>query len=84
MMRTTIDLPDALYREAKVTALARGVPLRALVVEGLSQFLRGAEAAGGEPAWKRHVGTLSKEAADEMERFLREADFSRVQPEETP
>lgn len=34
-MKTTIDLPDALAREAKALAHREGVSLRELVVEGL-------------------------------------------------
>lgn len=34
-MRTTIDLPDALFKKAKRTAQDRGTTLRALVIEGL-------------------------------------------------
>ena len=34
-MRTTIDLPDALFVKAKRTARARGTTLRTLVIEGL-------------------------------------------------
>lgn len=34
-MRTTVDIPDALYRDAKVQAALRGIPLRELVEEGL-------------------------------------------------
>ncbi len=34
-MKTTIELPDPLFRQAKVLAARRGTTLRALVVEGL-------------------------------------------------
>lgn len=34
-MKTTIDVPDALAREAKSLAAAQGVSLRELVVSGL-------------------------------------------------
>jgi hypothetical protein len=39
-MRTTIDLPDPLYQRARALARKRGVPLRALVEEGLRVVLR--------------------------------------------
>lgn len=38
-MRTTVDIPDALYRDAKVQAALRGIPLRDLVEEGLRYVL---------------------------------------------
>jgi hypothetical protein len=39
-MRTTIDLPDHLYRELKVLAAKRGVPLRDVVQEFVELGLR--------------------------------------------
>lgn len=38
-MRTTVDLPDELYRHAKSEAALRGVRLRDLVEEGLRRVL---------------------------------------------
>jgi hypothetical protein len=36
-MRTTIDLPDALFRRAKATAAMRGVTMKKLVVEAIER-----------------------------------------------
>ena len=38
-MKTTIDLPDALYRKAKIRAAERGTTLRALLTESLGAHL---------------------------------------------
>ncbi len=38
-MRTTVDLPDALMKRAKVTAVARGTTLRALIGDALVREL---------------------------------------------
>ena len=38
-MRTTIDLPDPLFKEAKATAALQGVPLRQIVEEALRRQL---------------------------------------------
>jgi hypothetical protein len=40
-MRTSIDLPDALYRQAKAEAALRGRKFRDLVEEGLRHVLAG-------------------------------------------
>ena len=40
-MKTTIELPEPLFRRAKVLAARRGTTLRALVVEGLQQVTDG-------------------------------------------
>ena len=39
-MRTTVDLPDELYRRAKAEAALRGRNLKDLVEEGLRRVLR--------------------------------------------
>jgi len=38
-MKTTIEIPDALARQAKLVAAERQTTLRALVVEGLEQVV---------------------------------------------
>lgn len=40
-MKTTIDLPPALLREAKITAARRRTSLKNLVVEGLEYIIHG-------------------------------------------
>ena len=39
-MKTTIDLPEALWREAKIRALDEGSDLRAVVIAALEGFLK--------------------------------------------
>lgn len=39
-MRTTIELPDQLFREAKASAARRGLSLRALITDALQRELR--------------------------------------------
>lgn len=46
-MRTTLDLPDELYRSLKVRAALEGVPLRQLVHRLIEQGLRTASPGGG-------------------------------------
>ena len=38
-MKTTIDLPDALYRRAKIRAAEQGTTLRSLLMESLEAYL---------------------------------------------
>ena len=38
-MRTTVDLPDDLYRRAKAEAVMRGLKLKNLIEEGLRRVL---------------------------------------------
>jgi len=52
-MRTTVDLPDELFRQAKAEAALRGRKLKDLVEEGLRMVLEGpaggVSRAGGRP-----------------------------------
>ena len=38
-MRTTIDIPDALYRRLKARAASEGKPAKALILRGVEQVL---------------------------------------------
>jgi hypothetical protein len=46
-MKTTIELPDPLFRRAKVLAAQRGTTLRNLVIEGLQHVTGTGTTAGG-------------------------------------
>lgn len=39
-MRTTLELPDVLFKKAQRLARARGVPFRALVAEALQKLIK--------------------------------------------
>lgn len=39
-MKTTVDIPDSLFEEAKACAESRGVPFRQIVEEGLRSVLQ--------------------------------------------
>ena len=53
-MKTTVDIPDALYRRAKIRAAEEGTTLRALLVNSLAESLvRPAPAAEALPRRER-------------------------------
>lgn len=52
-MRTTIDLPDGLYREAKLMAVKQGTTLKELVVGLIRAGLSGVPVAHGSPVVRR-------------------------------
>jgi hypothetical protein len=43
-VKTTIDIPDSLFQEAKACAEARGVPFRQIVEDGLRSIVHNAHA----------------------------------------
>lgn len=50
-MKTTIDIPDALYRQAKIRAAERGVTLKTMLVAAFERVVSGdSETIVNEPA----------------------------------
>ena len=86
-MKTTIELPDVMFRQAKALAAARGVTLRQLFTEALEEELRRCtrrnRAGDAEPPWMAGFGTLS-DLSDENRRVLDliEEEFERLSPED--
>jgi hypothetical protein len=65
-MRTTVDIPDELFRRAKSEAALRGRKLRDLVEEGLRLVLdkRRARPAKKKPQFKPRPGSLHEALQD--------------------
>ncbi len=86
-MKTTIDLPDATFRQAKAIAAARGMTLKRFFSEALKERLRRYAAEtrskGVEPPWMAGFGELS-DLADENRHVLQsiEEEFEQISPED--
>ena len=86
-MKTTIDLPDATFRQAKAIAAARGMTLKRFFTEALEERLRRCTVEtrneGVEPPWMAGFGALS-DIADENRHVLNliEEEFERLSPED--
>lgn len=50
LMRTTVDIPDPLYRRLKSTAALRGCSVKDLIVKGVEGELNGGESKRGRIA----------------------------------
>jgi hypothetical protein len=48
-MKTTLEIPDAVFRRAKSEAAKRGMPLRQLVTEAIEDKLKAPPAGGRNP-----------------------------------
>jgi hypothetical protein len=59
-MKTTLELPDQLFRKAKATAAERGQSLKQFVTEALRDklALKHGPAGGNEPEWMQGFGKL--------------------------
>lgn len=68
-MKTTLEMPDAIFRRAKSAAAARGVPLREFVTQAVKEKLV-ARSRPPERPWLKLVGKL-KHLHQETERINR-------------
>lgn len=84
-MKTTLEIPDQVFRRAKAKAAERGQALRTFVTEALQEKLSGrrGEAPGYRPPFMRGFGqlrSLRKETA-RIQRVI-EREFDVVEPED--
>ena len=86
-MKTTIDLPEATFRQAKAMAVARGITLKRFFTQALEERLRRCivetRNKSVEPPWMAGFGALS-DIADENRHVLNliEEEFERLSPED--
>lgn len=81
-MKTTLEIPDAVFRRAKSVAAQRGIPLRELVTEAVKDKLADADKAADKP-WMAAFGKLRrlrKETARINRRI--EEEFEQVEAED--
>ena len=82
-MKTTIELPDVTFRQAKTAAAAHGMTLKQFFTEALEQRLRRCALESGnggvEPPWMAGFGAL-RDLAGENRRVLEviEEEFERL------
>jgi hypothetical protein len=87
-MKTTVEIPDALFRKAKATAAERGVSLKDLLTDAVRQHLqRGAGDSlrnkPSAPAWMSAFGGL-RQLHKETKRInqILEQEFEQIEEDE--
>ena len=81
-MKTTLELPDTLFRRAKVRASKDGVTLKQFVTEAIREKIDDTSRLNaGEPRWRKHFGAM-KEHSKELKRIdaIIEKEFGQVEP----
>lgn len=80
-MKTTLEIPDALFRRAKSVAAERGVPLRQLVSEALADKL--AVGGTGPSPWMACFGKLRplRRESARIDRVV-SREFEQIEPED--
>ena len=79
-MKTTIEVSDALLRQAKATAALRGESLRELFEKALSGHLERRDEPAGTEGWRRVFGRAGRSAVEEVDAVIAE-DLERIEPE---
>jgi len=81
-MKTTLEIPDRIFRRAKALAAEQGVPLRQFVTEAVEEKVR-TKSAGGEKPWVKLAGKLRHLRKENVRvNRLIEREFERIEPEE--
>ena len=85
-MKTTIEIPDPLFRKAKATAAARGQSLKDFVADALQEKLapKGERSAlTTEPPWMQGFGELRhlRRETRRIQSLIDDA-FEQVEPED--
>lgn len=78
-MKTTLEIPDFLFRRAKSVAAERGIPLRQFVTEAVQDKLK---TTSSERPWMRHFGKLKypHKERNQIEKRVEEA-FGKIDRE---
>lgn len=84
-MKTTIEVPDVLFRKVKSKAAERGQTLREFVSEALQEKLAPGRSTArpGEPEWMEGFGKLRRlhKETERIQERIQEA-FEVVEPED--
>jgi hypothetical protein len=83
-MKTTLELPDQLFRKAKATAAERGQSLKEFVTEALQDKLaRGDSHRARQPEWMEGFGKLKRLHRETMRvQAIIDEEFETIEPED--
>ncbi|MGC2321927.1 MAG: hypothetical protein WA463_04775 [Terriglobales bacterium] len=81
-MKTTLEIPDAIFHRAKARAAKQRVPLREFISQAVAEKLAAKSAPGGKARMKLagRLQHLRKETG-RITRLI-EREFERIEPEE--
>jgi hypothetical protein len=81
-MKTTLDLPDRLYRQIKARAALRGQTVKSFFLDAIRDKLTAENAAKSKAAgWQAVFGKANSKDVTEVQRLIDE-EFSRVNAED--
>ena len=81
-MKTTLELPDDLFRQAKATAALRGESLKDFFTTAIQTHLeRQAPGASARQGWRSVFGQARREDVDAVDAVIAE-ELKRVDPDD--
>lgn len=84
-MKTTIEIPDPLFRKAKASAAERGQTLKQFVTDALQERLASARGSddGAEPSWMAGFGGLRRLRKETLRiQTTIDEEFEQIEPED--
>jgi hypothetical protein len=79
-MKTTLEIPDAVFRKAKARAAEKGIPLRQFVTEAVEEKLK---ASTRDKPWMKMAGGLHHLHKETVRiQKLIDEEFGQVEPED--
>lgn len=81
-MKTTLEIPDAIFRRAKAKAAERQIPLRQFVTEAVSEKLepKPSDSKSERMKWAGQLRHLRRETA--RINAIIEEEFEKIEPED--
>ena len=82
-MKTTLEIPDDVFRNAKSVAAQQGIPLREFVTQAVVEKLKGAPLETDEKPWMKFFGAFKDHHEDNMmiDKIIEE-EFEQIEPED--
>ena len=81
-MKTTLELPDRLYRQIKARAALRGQTIRAFFLDAVRDKLAAERnAVARQTGWRAVFGKAKPADVDDVQRILDE-EFEKIDPED--
>jgi hypothetical protein len=81
-VKTTVEIPDQLFKQAKVLAALEGVSMKQLITESLQQRVT-SQSQKTEPSWRRAFGAMRSYSKENrrIEKLI-EQECEQVEPED--
>lgn len=81
-MKITLDIRDDLFLRAKAKAALAGISLGRFLESSFERTLQEDSVSGRNWGdWARSLPSISREAAEDLERTITESDFREIEPD---